>query len=167
MKKTALVVVIIAAIAMMIGAQSALAAKPTSPVIGIANGKVTAFGINDALFVGSPGAPPPDNNASGPWKVVVHDPTGTMIGNFGATCQVAGVVYKLSYNGPGTVVLGPVTTITIPSIEVKSAGVSKVYTGDLGTTIVINPGANLATVDITSNGLRNMSGNVRLAKLVP
>jgi len=175
MKKTALVVVIIAAVAMMIGVQSAVAAKPTTPVTGMANGKVTAFGINNPAFPSAPSAPPLQDNASGPWEVVVHDLIGlNPIVNFSATCQVADVVYKLSYNGPGSLtVLSPTWRISsakvqidVPSMTVESAGTS--ITVVLGSRIMVDKGGNVVTVNInTIGGAINMYGNVKLFEPVP
>lgn len=165
MKKIALVVVVIVTMAMVVGGQTALAAKP-DPVTGIANGKVTAFGVNtlDYFPTDPPSAPPDAGNAKGSWKIVAHDPTGTPIFNLSATCQVEGVVYKLSYKGPGTLDMpNGAATITIPEIEVKNGGVRKVY--KKGTTIIID--ANLMTLNINSSANINMEGTVKLAKFAP
>ena len=154
----------------MIGVQSAVAAKPTAPVTGIANGKVTAFGINNLAFPSAPSAPPLQDNASGSWEVVVHDLIGlNPIVNFSATCQVAGVVYKLSYNGPGSLtVLSPTKVqIDVPSMTVESAGTS--ITVVLDSRIVVDKGRNVVvTVNINTIGRAiNMYGNVMLFKPVP
>lgn len=157
MKKTLFVVVIMAAVAMMIGAQSVLAAKPTTPVTGIANGKITIFGGN----VG--GWPIPESTASGPWKVVVHDPMGTPIINLSATCQATDAVYKINYIGPGTLTMvDDEATIMIPSVKVKSKG--NIWAWAI-CEIVINDTS--MTLDITNNGVINARGNTNLFKAAP
>ncbi len=156
MRKTALLGVIIVAIAMMVGAQSAPAAKP-DPVTGIAKGQVT-----DAHFSGF--GVTPSESASGPWNLVLHLDESTI--NFIATCQTSVGIVKVSSIGPVTWNHDATGTVTITGLTftVKSAGVVMIYTGE----ITVN--SSELKVDFGSpgpTGTVNIKGNVRLFKGVP
>lgn len=155
MRKTMLLGVIIVAIAMILGAQSTLAAKPDS-VTGVAKGQVryanfSGFNVNGA--------------ASGPWNLVLHLDENTI--NFIATCQTSVGIVKVSSIGPAAWSYDKTTdtvTITGLSFTVKNAGVVMTYTGK----ITVNPSelkVNFGSPGPT--GAVNIKGNVRLFKGVP
>jgi len=157
MKKTALVVIIIVAVAMMIGGQSALAAKPATPVTGIANGQVTYIHSSD-FSVG------PTSDVSGPWKLIVHVNKGTI--NFSATCQTSVGVVKVSAIGSASwTMAGDVLTVTGVDFTIKCKGVTY---NDLTGTITVDA----STMEVNfgrpgPTGAVNVGGNVNLFKAVP
>ena len=169
MKRTVLLAVIVVAMAMMIGVQSALAVKPTKvPVTFIAKGQVTEFGVWDKTNF--PGMWP-RVAASGPWKVVVNVKTCHV--SLTATCQVAGAVYKVSYIGLANSIAGigtDVVTIVVPSMTVKSGGTSVTYAAE-DTKITVDNStpapAHPLIVDIYSNLNKNVYGSINLFKAVP
>lgn len=158
MKKTALVAAIIVTIAMMIGAQSALAAKPAQPVTGIANGQVTYIHSSDFGVA-------PTTDVGGPWKLIVHLNQGTI--NFSATCQTSVGVVKVSAIGPATWSYDETTetlTVTGVTFTIKCKGVTHNPTG----TITVSASAMEVNFGYPGpTGAENIKGNVRLFKGVP
>ena len=161
MRKTVLLGFVVVTIAMMVGTQSTLAAKP-DPVTGIAKGQVTDVYSSDFNVS--------DEFASGPWNLVLHLGEECEDGeeceatiNFIATCQTSVGVVKVSAIGLATWSHDEDThtvTITGLTFTVKNAGVVKIYTGE----IIVSPSE--LKVNFGSSG-PNIKGNVRLFKGVP
>ena len=159
MKKVALVAVIVVVMAMMIGVQSAIAAKPAATVGRIANGNVTQI-----LSSLAPGATPTTPvTASGPWKLVVHLKTGEI--NFSATCKTYAGVVKYSSIGPATISVAPdPISITAAAFTVKRGDTVQTFTGGV---ITVDNIAGTLFVDVNGSGWQNIWGTVKLFKAAP
>jgi len=171
MKKRALVAVIIAAIAMMIGAQSTVVGEAL-PGTFTAQGKVHYFGINlPGIFPDAPCTTldGPSTPARGPWQVTVSLNTHHV--SFNAISQVEGVVYKVSYTGFEGEIVGLGThhvTIAVPYVTVKSE--ETIWTSGPGTYITLDDmGAPpwALVVDIEGDGWENIFGGINHFRYVP
>lgn len=162
MRKIVFFVTMIAATALIMGADSAVAKKP-SPVTIIAKGQVTHFTAGED-FTGEP----IDVSVTGPWKVVVHLKTNKI--NFSATCQAGeDIVYKVTSIGTvDDVMLGSDTLeITGATFTFKTGEKIVQFRGD----IKINVGTpGDLTVDVGKDGhthTENIDGDVDKFKVAP